>query len=98
MDNVIECLKERGLVDALTSEELIKRVGSPIKLYCGFDPTADSLHVGNLVGIVVLRWFQKFGHIPIVLLADQIKKDFQQRTKVEGNEMMTKLKKMVTKT
>ncbi len=68
MDNVIECLKERGLVDALTSEELIKRVGSPIKLYCGFDPTADSLHVGNLVGIVVLRWFQKFGHIPIVLL------------------------------
>ncbi len=68
MSNVIECLKERGLLDAITSEELVKRLDQPIKLYCGFDPTADSLHVGNLVGIVVLRWFQKFGHTPIVLL------------------------------
>ncbi|MBS0603962.1 MAG: tyrosine--tRNA ligase [Verrucomicrobia bacterium] len=68
MPNVIECLKERGLLDAITSEELIKRVEQPIKLYCGFDPTADSLHIGNLVGIVVLRWFQKFGHTPVVIL------------------------------
>jgi tyrosyl-tRNA synthetase len=69
MSNVIECLKERGLVDAITKEELIKRVvDSPIKLYCGFDPTADSLHIGNLIGIIVLRWFQKFGHIPVVIL------------------------------
>jgi tyrosyl-tRNA synthetase len=68
MSNVIEYLKERGLVDALTSEELIKRVEQPIKLYCGFDPTADSLHIGNLVGIVVLKWFQKFGHTPVVIL------------------------------
>lgn len=66
--NVIECLKERGLVDAITSEELIKLVDKPIKLYCGFDPTADSLHIGNLVGIVILRWFQKFGHTPVVIL------------------------------
>ncbi len=68
MSNVIECLKQRGLLDAVTSEELIKQVESPIKLYCGFDPTADSLHIGNLVGIVVLRWFQKFGHTPVVVL------------------------------
>src|SRR5579862_9589342 len=68
MSNVIECLKERGLLDAVTSEELIKRLESPIKVYCGFDPTADSLHIGNLVGIVVLRWFQKFGHTPVVIL------------------------------
>jgi len=68
MSNVIACLKERGLLDAITSEELIKRVEQPIKLYCGFDPTADSLHIGNLVGIVVLRWFQKFGHTPVVIL------------------------------
>jgi tyrosyl-tRNA synthetase len=59
---------ERGLVDAVTSEELIKRVEQPIKLYCGFDPTADSLHIGNLVGMIVLRWFQKFGHTPVVIL------------------------------
>ncbi len=68
MSTIIECLKERGLLDAITSEELIKRLESPIRLYCGFDPTADSLHIGNLVGIVVLRWFQKYGHTPVVLL------------------------------
>lgn len=68
MPNVIDCLKERGLIDAVTSEELHKRVDQPIKLYCGFDPTADSLHIGNLVGIIVLKWFQKFGHTPVVLL------------------------------
>ncbi len=68
MSNVIECLKTRGLVDAMTSEELVKLTENPIKLYCGFDPTADSLHIGNLVGIIVLRWFQKFGHTPVVIL------------------------------
>ncbi len=68
MSNIIECLKERGLVDAITSEELIKLVEKPIKVYCGFDPTADSLHIGNLVGIIILKWFQKFGHTPVVIL------------------------------
>jgi tyrosyl-tRNA synthetase len=68
MSNVVECLKARGLIDAITSDELIKRVEQPIKLYCGFDPTADTLHIGNLVGIIVLRWFQKFGHTPVVIL------------------------------
>ncbi len=68
MSNVIDCLRARGLLDALTSEDLIKRLDQPIRLYCGFDPTADSLHIGNLVGIVVLRWFQKYGHTPVVIL------------------------------
>jgi tyrosyl-tRNA synthetase len=68
MSNVIECLRARGLVDAITGEELLKHLEQPIKVYCGFDPTADSLHVGNLVGIIVLRWFQKFGHTPVVIL------------------------------
>lgn len=68
MSNVIDCLKERGLIDALTSEELTKRLENPAKVYLGFDPTADSLHIGSLVGIVILRWFQKFGHTPVVLL------------------------------
>ncbi len=68
MSNVIECLKERGLIDALTSEEFVKRANEPLKIYVGFDPTADSLHIGNLVGIVVLKWFQMYGHIPVVVL------------------------------
>jgi tyrosyl-tRNA synthetase len=68
MANIVACLKERGLLDALTSEELEERLEQPIKLYLGFDPTADSLHIGSLVGIIVLRWFQIFGHTPVVIL------------------------------
>jgi len=66
--NIIDCLEERGLVEAMTSDQLKAITQKPIKLYIGFDPTADSLHLGNLVGIVVLRWFQKFGHTPVVVL------------------------------
>ena len=66
--NVIDCLKERGLVDAMTSSDLCKRAEKPLTVYIGFDPTADSLHVGNLVGIVALGWFQRFGHRPVALL------------------------------
>ena len=68
MDTIIDCLHERGLIDALTSEELRESVKQPIKVYVGFDPTADSLHLGNLVGIVLLRWFQKYGHTPVIIL------------------------------
>lgn len=68
MANVLHCLKERGLIEAVTSDELEARLEKPIKIYIGFDPSADSLHVGSLVGILVLRWFQKFGHTPVVVL------------------------------
>lgn len=37
-------------------------------MYCGFDPTADSLHLGNLLGVLVLAWFQRCGHIPVALV------------------------------
>lgn len=68
MNNVIECLQERGLVEAVTSQELKSVTNRPIKAYIGFDPTADSLHLGSLVGIIILRWLQKFGHTPVVIL------------------------------
>lgn len=68
MKNIIDCLKERGLVDAITSDELKTLCEKPIKVYIGFDPTADSLHLGNLIGIIVLKWFEKFGHKPVVVL------------------------------
>src|SRR5690606_35732775 len=41
---------------------------SPRKIYVGFDPTADSLHLGRLVGIVALEWMRCFGHTPVVVL------------------------------
>lgn len=62
MRNVIEILQERGFIEAMTSPELIKMAASPMKVYCGFDPSADSLHLGNMVAIMGLAWFKKCGH------------------------------------
>ncbi len=66
--NVITDLKKRGFIDQTSSDELEKICETSIKVYIGFDPTADSLHLGNLVGIIALRWFQLYGHTPYVLV------------------------------
>jgi tyrosyl-tRNA synthetase len=66
--NIIDALTERGFIDQMTSPDLRDHVSKPIKLYLGFDPTSDSLHLGNLVGIIALAWFQKFGHTPYALM------------------------------
>lgn len=65
---IIEYLQKRGLFESATSDELVNLLKKPTRVYLGFDPTADSLHIGHLVGIVILRWFQKFGHTPIIVL------------------------------
>ena len=66
--NILEELKWRGLVaDCTDAAELEKKIAAPITLYCGFDPTADSLHVGNLVPLLALRRFQLLGHHPIAV-------------------------------
>src|SRR5438067_12331247 len=67
--NIYEELEWRGLIaDCTDTAELRKRLSaSPMTLYCGFDPTADSLHVGNLVPLLALRRFQLFGHHPIAV-------------------------------
>lgn len=68
--NLIEQLQERGLVAQLTDEEaLAERLAQgPITLYCGFDPTADSLHLGHLVPLLCLKRFQLAGHRPVALV------------------------------
>lgn len=68
MKNVLDALFRRGFIDQVTSQELQEHVRRPIRAYVGFDPTADSLHLGNLIGIQALAWFQKFGHTPVVIL------------------------------
>lgn len=68
MANIIDILKERGFIEALTSEELGQLTEKPTRIYCGFDPTADSLHLGNLVAIMGLAWFQRFGHTPVAIV------------------------------
>ena len=66
--NILDELKWRGLVaDCTDAAELAKRIAAPMTLYCGFDPTADSLHVGNLVPLLALRRFQLLGHHPIAV-------------------------------
>jgi tyrosyl-tRNA synthetase len=66
--SILEELKWRGLVADCTDEaELAKKISTPITLYCGFDPTADSLHVGSLVPLLALRRFQLLGHFPIAV-------------------------------
>lgn len=62
-------LSERGLVHQIThSDALALRMQEPVALYCGFDPTRDSLTIGNLVALTLLRRFQLAGHKPYVLL------------------------------
>ncbi len=68
MRNVIEILQERGFIDQLSDKHLKTIINQPINCYVGFDPTADSLHIGHLVGIMALFWLKKFGHTPYALI------------------------------
>ncbi len=66
--SIFDELNWRGLVaDCTDTAELTKRLAAPLTLYAGFDPTADSLHVGNLVPLLGLRRFQLLGHHPIAV-------------------------------
>ena len=67
-DNIIDELQWRGLINQSTDvDELRAACEEPITLYCGFDPTGDSLHAGHLVPMILLRRFQDFGHNPVLL-------------------------------
>ena len=66
--NFVQELQWRGLLHDLTPETEKFLLNNSTKGYIGFDPTADSLHIGSLVQIIILMHFQKAGHFPIVLL------------------------------
>ena len=68
--DVLAELRERGLIFQVAGEDAIEQwlAAEPRTLYCGFDPTADSLHIGSLVPLLVLRRFQASGHRPIALV------------------------------
>ncbi|EXJ09314.1 MULTISPECIES: tyrosine--tRNA ligase [Nitrincola] len=67
---LIEDLKSRGLIAQTTDEQALKEhlEKDVVTLYCGFDPTADSLHLGHLVPLLMLKRFQDYGHRPIALV------------------------------
>jgi tyrosyl-tRNA synthetase len=68
--DVIDELHRRGLIAQSTDEEALRAhlADGPVTYYCGFDPTAQSLHVGHLLQFMVLRALQRAGHQPIVLV------------------------------
>jgi len=69
MKNFIEELRWRGMLqDIMPGTEDLLNSGKPVKAYIGFDPTADSLGVGNLVQVMTLLHFQRCGHIPVALV------------------------------
>ena len=68
MENIIEELKWRGLIQDImpgTEDQFVKE---PTSAYVGFDPTADSLHIGSLIPIIILVHLQHFGHKPVALV------------------------------
>ena len=70
MRNVYDVLKERGLIAQVTHEEEIRNLlaNEKVSFYIGFDPTADSLHVGHFLQMVVMKHMQMHGHRPIALV------------------------------
>ena len=68
MTDLITTLRERGFLQDLTPGAEARLAAGPVTGYVGFDPTADSLHVGNLVPIMGLAWLQRLGGTPIVLI------------------------------
>jgi len=69
-DNVYDVLKERGFIEQVTDEEAVRELlgKEKIKFYIGFDPTADCLHIGHFMQVIILMYMQKYGHTPVVLL------------------------------
>ncbi|WP_028984193.1 tyrosine--tRNA ligase [Sporolactobacillus terrae] len=67
--DIIDDLKYRGLINQVSDEEALREaLKKPMTFYCGFDPTANSLHAGNLLVIVIMMRLQKAGHHPIALV------------------------------
>ncbi len=83
----LRVLTERGFVHQCTDTAALAK--GPVTAYIGFDATADSLHVGSLVQIMLLRWLQKTGHRPIVLMGGGTTKIGDPSDKDEARQLLT---------
>ena len=92
MASVFDTLSERGYVEQFTHEEELKKLleNEKITFYIGFDPTADSLHIGHFIQIMVMTHMQRAGHRPIALLGGGT-------TMVGDPSGKTDMRKMLTK-
>ena len=84
-------LKERGFIHQCTNEEELSHLieNQKIKFYIGFDCTAKSLHVGSLIQIMIMKLFQKYGHVPIILIGKGTTKIGDPSGKDETRKMLT---------
>jgi len=69
-ENVYDVLKERGFIEQTTDDEGIRELlgREKVKFYIGFDATADCLHVGHFMQVIIMMYMQKYGHTPVVLI------------------------------
>lgn len=91
-DNVFDVLKERGLIAQCTHEDEIRELlgKEKVTFYIGFDPTADSLHVGHFLQMVVMRHMQLHGHRPIALVGGGTAHIGDPSGRSDMRQMMTK--------
>ena len=84
-------LKERGFIHQCTNEEELSNLieNKKIKFYIGFDCTAKSLHIGSLIQIMIMKLFQKYGHVPIILIGKGTTKIGDPSGKDETRKMLT---------
>jgi tyrosyl-tRNA synthetase len=90
--NVFDVLAERGLIKQATHEEEIRELlgKEKVTFYIGFDPTADSLHVGHFMQIIIMMHMQKYGHKPIVLVGGGTAMVGDPSGRSDMRQMMTK--------
>jgi tyrosyl-tRNA synthetase len=89
--NVLDTLTERGFINQVSDMEGLRRATErPITLYCGFDPTSDSLHIGHLVQVMALAHFQRHGHRPIALVGGGTTMIGDPTGRATGRSIMTK--------
>ncbi len=92
MKNVFNILEERGYIEQMTHPQEIKDLFSKesVPFYIGIDPTADSLHVGHFVSLMVASHMQKCGHKPIILVGGGTATIGDPSGKTDMRKMMTR--------
>lgn len=92
MQNVLYILQERNYIEQMTHPEEMKQFFSKenVPFYIGFDPTADSLHVGHFVSLMVASYMQKCGHTPIILIGGGTANIGDPSGKTDIRKMLTK--------
>ncbi|MBN2795402.1 MAG: tyrosine--tRNA ligase [Clostridia bacterium] len=89
--SVFDILQERGFIEQVTHEQEVRELleKEKVKFYIGFDPTADSLHVGHFIQIIVMMHMQQAGHIPIALIGGGTAKIGDPSGKTDMRKMLT---------